>query len=188
MQMGSHSVETVCNITHGLFAQYEVGDHSLERVNFLTFEDQHHPSEMPEETCKRFRVNLKGHIQLMIEMQHLICSKYLKLLMGMPSIYAENAIEAQAIRGQSVELYEQLIRAVTLITEETGVLLPMYDKALFSDAAYTAIVRASQNIAAVPLFTQADPALGSLALHIPFCRYQMAQSNQEGVQPRDARS
>ncbi len=74
--------------------------------------------------------------------------------MGMPCLYAENAIEAQAIRGQSVELYKQLIRAATLIMEGTGVLLPMYDKALFSDATYAAIVRALQNIAAVPLFTQ----------------------------------
>ncbi len=30
VQTGSHSAETVCNITHGLFAQYEVGEHSLE--------------------------------------------------------------------------------------------------------------------------------------------------------------
>ncbi len=71
----------------------------------------------------------------MIQMQRLVHSKYLKPLMGMECCYAENAIEAQVIRGQAVELYEQLIRAATLIMEETGVLLPMYDKALFSDAA-----------------------------------------------------
>ncbi len=96
-----------------------------------------------------FRMNLKGRIRLMIEMQRLVHSKYLKPLMGMPCIHAQNATEAQAIRRQSVELYEQLI-----IMEGTGVLLPMYDKALFSDAAYATIVRASQNIATVPLFMQ----------------------------------
>ncbi len=51
-------------------------------------------------------------------------------------------------------MYEQLIRAATVILEETGVLLPMYDKALFSDAAYAAIVKASQNITAVGHFMQ----------------------------------
>ncbi len=30
VQTGSHSVETVRNVTHGLFVQFEVGDHSLE--------------------------------------------------------------------------------------------------------------------------------------------------------------
>ncbi len=54
VQTGGHSVETVRNIMHGLFTQYEVGEHSLERVNFLTFEDQHHPSEKPEETREHF--------------------------------------------------------------------------------------------------------------------------------------
>ncbi len=49
VQTGGHSMETVHNITHRLFAQYEVGEHSLERVDFLTFEDQYHPMEMLEE-------------------------------------------------------------------------------------------------------------------------------------------
>ncbi len=39
VQTGGHCVETVCNITHGLFVQFEVGDHSLERADFLTFEN-----------------------------------------------------------------------------------------------------------------------------------------------------
>ncbi len=99
-------------------------------------------------------MNLKNRIWLMIQMQRLVHSKYLKLLMGMRCRYAENEIEAQAIRGQAAKLYEELIRAVTAILEETGVLLPMYDKALFSDAAYTTIMKASQNIAAVRHFMQ----------------------------------
>ncbi len=109
---------------------------------------------MPEEMCNCFQTNLKGHIQLMIQMQRLVCLKYPKPLMGMPCHYTDNVIEAQAIRGQSVELYEQLIRAATLIMEETGVLLPMYDKALFSDAAYAAIVKTLQNTAIEPNFSQ----------------------------------
>ncbi len=90
----------------------------------------------------------------MIQMQRLVCSKCLKPLMGMRCCYAENEIKAQAIRGQAAELYEQLIRAATVILEEMGVLVPMYDKALFSNAAYAAIMKASQNIAAVRHFTQ----------------------------------
>ncbi len=50
IQTGGHSMETVCNITHGLFTQYEVGEHSLEQVDFLTFENQYHLIETPEET------------------------------------------------------------------------------------------------------------------------------------------
>ncbi len=49
VQTGGHSVETVRNITHGLFTQYEVGEHSLERVDFLTFESQYHLMETPKE-------------------------------------------------------------------------------------------------------------------------------------------
>ncbi len=154
VQIGGHSMETIRNIMHGLFTQYEVGEHSLERVDFLTFEDQYHPMEMPEGMRECFQANLKNRIWLMIQMQHLVHSKYLKLLMGMECRYAENEIEAQVVRGQAAELYEQLIRAVTVILEETGVLLPMYDKALFSDATYAAIVKASQNIAAVKHFMQ----------------------------------
>ncbi len=30
MQIGGHSLETVCNITHRLFIQFDVGDHSFE--------------------------------------------------------------------------------------------------------------------------------------------------------------
>ncbi len=63
--------------------------------------------------------------------------------------FAENAIEAQAIRGQANELYEQLLKASTVIIEMTGMLLPMFDRALFSDATYAAIVKASENIAAM---------------------------------------
>ncbi len=73
--------------------------------------------------------------------------------MGMECCFAENAIEAQLIQGQENELYEQLLRASTIIIEMTGVLLPMYDKALFSDAAYAAIMKASENIAS-PRFLQ----------------------------------
>ncbi len=146
VQTGGHSMEMVCNITHRLFLQYEVGEHSLERVDFLTFENQYHPMEEPEETQERYRTNLKCRIQLMINMQHLAHSKYMKPLTGMWCHYMENAVEAQVIRGQSSELYEQLIRASTIILEETGMLLLMYDKALFSDAAYAAIMKASENI------------------------------------------
>ncbi len=87
-------------------------------------------------------------------MQCLVHYKYRKPLMGMPCIYAENATEAAAVRGQSIELYDQLVRASTLILEETGVMLPMYHKALFSDSAYAAIMKASWEIAAVPNFLQ----------------------------------
>ncbi len=90
----------------------------------------------------------------MIEMQCLVHSKYQRPLMGMPCIYAENAMEAQMVRGQSIELHDQLVKASTLILEETGVLLPMYHKALFSDSAYAAIMRASWDIAAMPHFLQ----------------------------------
>ncbi len=69
--------------------------------------------------------------------------------MGMACHYAENAIETQVIRAQSNELYEQLLRALTIIIEMTGVLLPMYDKALFSDATYAAIMKASENVVAM---------------------------------------
>ncbi len=54
IQTGGHSVEMVRNITHRLFLQYEVGEHSLEWVDFLTFENQYHPMEMPEETRERY--------------------------------------------------------------------------------------------------------------------------------------
>ncbi len=53
------------------------------------------------------------------------------------------------IRGQANELYEQLLKVSTIIIETTRVLLPMYDKALFSDAAYAAIMKALENIAAM---------------------------------------
>ncbi len=62
VQTGGHSMETVRNTMHGHFAQYEVGEHSLERADFLTFEDQYHPNEMPEEMCDCFQTNLKGCI------------------------------------------------------------------------------------------------------------------------------
>ncbi len=87
-------------------------------------------------------------------LQHLIRSKYERPLMGMPAIYAENTVEVAAIRGDAIELYDQLINAVTLILEETGVLLPMYHRALFSDSAYAAIIKVSQKIAAVQNFMQ----------------------------------
>ncbi len=38
--------------------------------------------------------------------------------------------------------------------EETGVLLPMYHKALFSDSSYAAIMKASTDLAAVLGFSQ----------------------------------
>ncbi len=53
VQTGGHSVETVRNVMHGLFVQFEVGDHSLERADFLTFEGQSHLSETPEQMCER---------------------------------------------------------------------------------------------------------------------------------------
>ncbi len=68
--------------------------------------------------------------------------------MGMECCFAENDIETQVIRGQANELYEQLLRASTIIIKTTEVLLPMYDRALFGDAAYAAIMKASENIAA----------------------------------------
>ncbi len=74
--------------------------------------------------------------------------------MGQPAIYAENATEAAAVRVDSIELYDQLTNAATLIIEETGLLLPMYHKALFSDLAYAAIMKASTDLAAMPGFSQ----------------------------------
>ncbi len=53
VNIAGHSVETVCNITHGLFVQFEVGDHSFERADFLTYEGQHHLNEMPEQMRER---------------------------------------------------------------------------------------------------------------------------------------
>ncbi len=79
----------------------------------------------------------------MLKMQRLLRSKYERPLMGMQAIYAENATEAAAVRGDSIELYDQLINAATLILEETRVLLPMYHKALFSDLAYATVMKAS---------------------------------------------
>ncbi len=74
--------------------------------------------------------------------------KYKKLLMGMERCFVENRVESQVIGGQANELYEQVLKALTIIIEMTGVLLPMYDRALFSDATYAAIMKASENIAA----------------------------------------
>ncbi len=54
-------------------------------------------------------------------MQCLVHSKYRKLLMGMACRYTENAIEAQVTRAQANELYEQLLRASTIIIEMTVV-------------------------------------------------------------------
>ncbi len=48
IQTGGHSVEMVRNIMHGLFTQYQVGPHSYEQVDFLTFENQYHPMEQPK--------------------------------------------------------------------------------------------------------------------------------------------
>ncbi len=133
-------METVHKITHGLFLQYQVGTHNYERVDFLMFANQYHPLEQPEEMRERYRTDLRRHIHLMEMMQPLV--------MGMECRFAENVIEAQVTRGQASELYEQLLKASTIIIEMTGMLLPMYDKALFSDATYAAIVKASENIAA----------------------------------------
>ncbi len=74
--------------------------------------------------------------------------------MGQPAIYAENAMEAAAVRADSMELYNQLTNAATLILEETRVLLTMYHKALFSDSAYATIMKASVNLVAAPNFSQ----------------------------------
>ncbi len=95
VQIGGHSVETVHNIMHGLFVQFEVGEHSYERAEFLTFEDQRHPNETPNKMSERFRTNLKGHILIMEKLQHLLRSKYKKPLMGQPAIYAENDVQHQ---------------------------------------------------------------------------------------------
>ncbi|MCP4602582.1 MAG: hypothetical protein GY847_19050, partial [Proteobacteria bacterium] len=54
-----------------------------------------------------------------------------------------------------IELFDQLFNAATLILEETGVLLPMYHRALFSDSDYAAIAKASVNLAAEPSYPQA---------------------------------
>ncbi len=72
-------METVRNIRHGIFLQYEVGAHSFECVNFLTFEDQYHLKERPKETRDQYHAALKGHVCLMHLMQVLVQSKYLKL-------------------------------------------------------------------------------------------------------------
>ncbi len=90
----------------------------------------------------------------MRNLQRLLRSKYKKPLMGQLAKYAENAIEAAAVRKNSAELYDQLINAATLIMEETRILLPMYHKILFSDTAYAAVVQASIDLAAVPSFSQ----------------------------------
>ncbi len=154
VQIGGHSMETVCNITHGLIAQFEVGDHSYERADFLTFEEQRHLNEMPLATCEHYRANLKARIMIMRHLQRLLHSKYAKPLMGQLAMYAENAIDSSAVRANSVELYDQLVNAATLLMEETGILLPMYHKILFNDVAYAAIVQASTDLAAVPGFSQ----------------------------------
>ncbi len=65
-------METVCNITHGLFTQYRVGLHSYEWVDFLMFENQSHLMEQPEEMRERYRTDLKRHIRLMEMMQRLV--------------------------------------------------------------------------------------------------------------------
>ncbi len=83
IQIGGHSMETVRNIMHGVFLQYQVGTHSYERVNFLTFESQYHPKEQPKETRARYHTELEGRVHLMELMQPLVRSKYMKLLMGM---------------------------------------------------------------------------------------------------------
>ncbi len=90
----------------------------------------------------------------MQKLQRLLHSKYRKPLMGQPAIYAENAMEATAVRADSIELYDQLLNAATLILEETGVMLPMYHRALFSDSAYAAIMKASVHLTAEPNFSQ----------------------------------
>ncbi len=89
VQIGGHSVETVRNITHGLFVQFEVGDHSDERAGFLTFEDQQHPMETPSQTSECCRSSLKERIVLMKHMQPLVRTKYEKPLMVQPAMYAE---------------------------------------------------------------------------------------------------
>ncbi len=142
-------MEMVCNITHGLFLQYQVRTHSYEQVYFLTFVNQYQLLEQPEEMRDRYRTDLKRSIHLMEMMQPLVRSKYRKPLIGMECCFAENAIDAQVIRGQANELYKQLLRVSTIIIKTTGVLLPMYDKALFSDVAYAAIMKALENIAAM---------------------------------------
>ncbi len=74
--------------------------------------------------------------------------------MGQPAHYAENVTEAAVISGDAIELFDQLLNAATLILEETGVLLPMYHRALFSDSAYAAVTKAAANLAAEPSYPQ----------------------------------
>ncbi len=90
----------------------------------------------------------------MEHLQRLLRTKCEKPLMGQPAIYAENATDTAAVRGDSIELYDQITQAATLILEETGVLLPMYHKVLFSDSAYDAIMKASKDLAAELNFSQ----------------------------------
>ncbi len=75
------------------------------------------------------------------------------------------------IRGQANELYEQLLKASTIIIEMTGVLLPMYDKALFSDATYAAIRESVGEHHCHEIHT-ADPTR-DLALYISLRQHQM---------------
>ncbi len=110
--------------------------------------------ETPLQTCERFRLNLKGRILLMKHLQRLLHSKYKKPLMGQPAHYAKNVMEAAVIRGDTIELFDQLLNAATLILEEMGVLLPMYHKALFSDSAYAAVTKAAANLVAEPSYSQ----------------------------------
>ncbi len=72
VQRGGRSVEAVRNVMHGLVVQYDVGEHSLERVDFLTFEDRQHPAETAEQSTLRHRNNLKERIRVMINVMRLL--------------------------------------------------------------------------------------------------------------------
>ncbi len=163
-------MEMVRNIMHGILLQYQVRTHSYKRVDFLTFESQYHSKEQPEETRARYHTELKRCIHLMELMQPLVRSKYKKPLMGMQRHFVENAVESKVIRGQANELYEQLLKVSTVIIEMTGVLLLMFDRALFSDAAYAAIVKASENIAAARFLQLTRPEMWRCMFHFASTR------------------
>ncbi len=87
-------------------------------------------------------------------MQALDQDGYKSPLLGNAQHYAEGHPYSALVHHDADELYFQLLCMHALIIRQTGMLLPMYAKAAFSDATYALMMEAARRLAGIPNYSQ----------------------------------
>ncbi len=135
---------------HGIFLQYELGEHNWEQITQMKFTKQRHLGETEAETVNQYQSYQMMRVEDAPKLQNLEWGKYKSPLLGSSQQYAEGHPWSKQVRNNADDLCFKLHCTHALIICQTGILLPQYAKTAFCDAAYTPVVEALRRLRVIP--------------------------------------